>query len=50
MFYAGLFQDKKFRLIGVREPWLNKSYEELEPSDILKLDDSIVHATAVRLT
>jgi hypothetical protein len=45
MFYEGLFKDKKFRLEGVREPWLNKAYDDLEPADILKLDDSIVHAT-----
>ncbi|HQT47546.1 MAG TPA: DUF262 domain-containing protein, partial [Acidocella sp.] len=45
MFYKGLFGEKKFKLVGVREPWAEKSYEELEPSDILKLDDSIVHAT-----
>lgn len=45
MFYAGVFGDKKFRLVGIREPWLNKSYDELEPADVLKLDDSVVHAT-----
>ena len=45
MFYDGLFKDKKFRLEGVREPWLHKAYDELEPADVLKLDDSIVHAT-----
>jgi hypothetical protein len=45
MFYDGLFGEKKFRLVGVREPWLNKSYEDLETSDILKLDDSVVHST-----
>lgn len=45
MFYDGLFKDKKFRLEGVREPWLNKSYDELDSADVLKLDDSIVHAT-----
>lgn len=44
-FYAGTFGEKKFRLIGVREPWLNKTYNDLDASDILKLDDSIVHAT-----
>jgi len=43
--YDGLFGDKKFRLEGVREPWLGKSYEDLDPADVLKLDDSIVHAT-----
>jgi hypothetical protein len=45
MFYDGIFNEKKFRLEGVREPWLNKTYSELEPADVLKLDDSIVHAT-----
>jgi hypothetical protein len=45
MFYNGIFKDKKFRLEGVREPWLNKAYDELEPADVLKLDDSVVHAT-----
>jgi hypothetical protein len=45
MFYDGLFKDKKFRLEGVREPWANRSYDELDPVDVLKLDDSIVHAT-----
>jgi hypothetical protein len=45
MFYDGIFKDKTFRLEGVREPWLNKAYDELEPADVLKLDDSVVHAT-----
>jgi uncharacterized protein with ParB-like and HNH nuclease domain len=44
-FYDGIFNNKKFRLQGVREPWLNKAYTELEQADILKLDDSVVHAT-----
>lgn len=44
-FYDGTFADKTFRLVGVREPWSNKSYAELEPADQLKLDDSVVHAT-----
>ena len=37
-FYEGTFADKKFRLIGVREPWLNKTYTELDSADELKLD------------
>jgi hypothetical protein len=45
MFYEGKFGSRKFRLVGVREPWLNKAYENLDPADILKLDDSVVHAT-----
>lgn len=44
-FYDGLFGEKIFRLIGVREPWLGKTYKELDTSDQLKLDDSVVHAT-----
>jgi hypothetical protein len=44
-FYDGTFGSKKFSLTGVREPWTNKSYSELETSDQLKIDDSIVHAT-----
>jgi hypothetical protein len=44
-FYSGLFLDKAFRLIGVRKEWDGKSYEELETSEQLRLDDSILHAT-----
>jgi hypothetical protein len=44
-FYSGLFGEKKFRLTGIRDPWLGKTYSDLDPSDQLKLDDSIVHAT-----
>jgi hypothetical protein len=44
-FYDKLFGERKFRLLGIREPWNDKTYDELEPSDQLKLDDSIVHAT-----
>lgn len=44
-YYKGVFRDKTFRLAGVREPWNGKTYEQLDTSDILKLDDSIVHAT-----
>jgi len=44
-FYAGTFSEKKFRLVGIRKPWVGKTYADLDPSDQLKLDDSIVHAT-----
>lgn len=44
-FYDGSFRDKTFRLVGVREPWQGKTYKELDGSDVLKLDDSVVHAT-----
>ncbi|HTT84531.1 MAG TPA: DUF262 domain-containing protein [Rhizomicrobium sp.] len=48
MFYDGLFKDKEFRLQGVREPWQNKTYSELDSADLLKLDDSVVHATVFK--
>jgi hypothetical protein len=44
-FYDGIFDEKKFRLIGVRDEWNGMSYEDLSDSDKLKLDDSTVHAT-----
>jgi|CXWL01.1.fsa_nt_gi hypothetical protein len=44
-FYEGLFGERKFKLVGVRQPWADKTYADLDPSDQLKLDDSIVHAT-----
>jgi hypothetical protein len=44
-FYDKKFEKKEFRLTGVRECWNGRTYDELEPSDALKLDDSIVHAT-----
>lgn len=44
-FYNGVFQEKAFRLVGVREDWEGKSYSDLATHEQLKLDDSIVHAT-----
>ncbi|ESY90678.1 DUF262 domain-containing protein [Mesorhizobium sp. LNHC209A00] len=44
-FYDGVLRGKEFKLQGVREPWVNQTYKTLDPADILKLDDSIVHAT-----
>jgi hypothetical protein len=44
-FYDKKFRGQEFRLVGVRECWAGKTYAELDPSDALKLDDSIVHAT-----
>lgn len=47
-FYDGILRGKEFKLQGVREPWLNRTYKTLDPADILKLDDSIVHATVFK--
>lgn len=44
-FYDGILRGKEFKLQGVREPWLGKTYKTLDTADVLKLDDSIVHAT-----
>lgn len=44
-FYEGTFLERKFRLVGVRSEWNNKSYSDLSPADQLKLDDSTIHAT-----
>lgn len=44
-FYDKKFENKEFRLVGVREPWEGRTYEDLNASDVLKLDDAIVHAT-----
>lgn len=48
MFYDGLVNDKKFRLTNVQAPFNNLSYEDLEPEDRRRLDDSIIHATVLR--
>lgn len=47
-YYNGSFGEKKFRLVGVRDPWVGKTYDELSTSDQLKIDDSIVHAIIFR--
>ncbi|MFD1188955.1 DUF262 domain-containing protein [Phenylobacterium conjunctum] len=44
-FHDGTFGERKFRLLGIREPWNEKSYKDLDPSDQLKIDDAIIHAT-----
>lgn len=44
-FLDGVFGEKKFRLIGVKEPWSGRTFQELDPADRLKIEDSIIHAT-----
>lgn len=44
-FFAGTFGEKKFRLTNISERWAGKTHEDLDEADILKLEDSIVHAT-----
>lgn len=54
-FYEGFFNPKHgdsrkkvFRLKNVQQKFENKTYEELEEEDRIKLDDSIIHATIIK--
>lgn len=47
-FYQGIFLNKPFRLSDVRRPWDGKRYIDLDTSDRLRLDDSIIHTTVFR--
>jgi uncharacterized protein with ParB-like and HNH nuclease domain len=44
-FYEGVFGERAFSLIDVREPWAGCTYKTLPDSDKLRLDDSILHTT-----
>ena len=44
-FYQGTFRGREFRLIGVSEEFLGKTYRTLSAESKRDLDDSIVHAT-----
>lgn len=54
-FYDGFFNPKEgdtrkniFKLKNVQARFENKSYNELEENDRIKLDDSIIHATIIK--
>ena len=47
-YFKGTFGEKKFRLKNVRNEWEGKSYEELNESDRLQLDDTVLRATVVQ--
>lgn len=40
--------DSRYRLRYVQPPFAGRTYEELEPEDRRRLDDSIIHATVLR--
>lgn len=44
-YYSGLFQERKFRLTGIKSKWEGKSYLELDEDDRNRLDQAVVHAT-----
>jgi uncharacterized protein with ParB-like and HNH nuclease domain len=54
-FYEGFFnpkyndtRKKVFRLKNVQKQFENKTYEDLDAEDRIKLDDSIIHATIIK--
>ncbi|WP_339706894.1 DUF262 domain-containing protein [Algoriphagus aquimarinus] len=47
-FYQGYFDKLPFKLQNVQEDLNGKTYRTLKPSDRIRLDDSILHATIVR--
>jgi uncharacterized protein with ParB-like and HNH nuclease domain len=47
-FYQGFFDGEQFKLVNVQEDLIGKTYRTLKPSDRIRLDDSILHATIVR--
>lgn len=48
MFYKGLFKNRSFNLMDVRDPWKNKTYNTLDEAEKLRLDDSIIHTTVFK--
>lgn len=44
-FYKGIFGAQAFKLTGIKSKWLNKSYDELDEDDQVRLDDAIIHVT-----
>lgn len=47
-FYEGNFKGKEFKLTGLKSDINGKKYKNLNASDKIRLDDSIIHATIVR--
>lgn len=44
-FYRGIFNEKQFRLTGLKSKWNGLAYDELGDDEKLRLDDAIIHAT-----
>lgn len=47
-FYKGLLRGKEFRLVNVQKRYENLRYEDLNPDDRRRIDNSIIHATIIR--
>lgn len=49
-FYKGVLLEREFRLQNVQEPWVGKTYTDLEVEDRRRLDSTIIHATILKRT
>ncbi len=47
-FYNGIIHTREYRLDGIQERFVGKTYKELDVEDRRRLDDSIIHATIVK--
>lgn len=47
-FCGGIINGKEYRLTGIQERFVGRTYKELDIEDRRRLDDSIIHATVVR--
>lgn len=47
-FYNGIFKGREFKLTGLQSNLNGLTFKTLDPSDRIRLDDSIIHATIVR--
>jgi hypothetical protein len=47
-FYSGTFKGKEFKLKDVQKELQGKGYNDLDPADRRRLDNSIIHATIIR--
>ena len=49
-FQKGVFAEKKFRLKGVDDRWLGKSFEELDEGDRFSLETAVLRAVVIQQT
>jgi hypothetical protein len=47
-FYSGIIHGIEYRLEGIQERFVGKTYKDLDVEDRRRLDDSIIHATIVK--
>jgi len=47
-FYDGIFKGREFVLSGLKSDLNGRTFKTLEPSDKIRLNDSIIHATIVK--